>query len=212
MVRDPKRALLDYLKRCDRATVAELANELGVTTVAIRQHLDSLAVTGLVIRTSAQLPGDQGRGRPPATWALAAKADQGYANRHSDLTVDLLRSIREAVGEDGLQAVLAKRAERQKAVYAEAIGETPVAIRASSLAKIRSDEGYMAEVLPTNTDDLLLVEHHCPICAAATECQGLCDEELETFQSLFVGAAVVTRETHLLGGDRRCTYRISPTP
>ncbi|MCU1365454.1 MAG: MarR family transcriptional regulator, partial [Ilumatobacteraceae bacterium] len=55
-----------------------------------------------------------------------------------------------------------------------------------------------------------LIEHHCPICVAATECQGLCRSELEVFRAVLGPEVVVTREQHVLSGDTRCSYRISP--
>ena len=208
---DPKRLLLDHLKRHDSVTVSVLAQVLAVTTVAIRQHLEQLEASGLVKRVAVEKPsGERGRGRPAAAWSLTAMAIDLFPDRHADLTIELIASIREAVGQEGLDQVLAQRSTRQRAAYAKTLGETPVKIRAKALSKIRSDEGYMAEVVDEGDLGLVLVEHHCPICDAAAECQGLCRDELETFQELFLGVAIVERESHLLSGDSRCTYRIQP--
>jgi predicted ArsR family transcriptional regulator len=57
---------------------------------------------------------------------------------------------------------------------------------------------------------MLLVEHHCPICDAAKECQMFCSTELELFQAALGPNAVVKREQHLLSGDERCVYRVVP--
>jgi predicted ArsR family transcriptional regulator len=55
---------------------------------------------------------------------------------------------------------------------------------------------------------LRLVENHCPICAAATACTGLCDGELDLFRQVLGPGVEVVREEHLLAGARRCAYRI----
>ena len=55
----------------------------------------------------------------------------------------------------------------------------------------------------------LLVENHCPICAAATLCQGFCRDELELFREVIGPDAEVERSEHLLAEARRCAYRIS---
>lgn len=73
------------------------------------------------------------------------------------------------------------------------------------LAELRADEGYMA-VVERREDDWLFTEHHCPICAAATECQGFCRNELELFQQVL--GAEVERVEYLLDGGARCAYRI----
>ena len=214
MARDPKRLVLDHLKRAGVATVAELAEVLGVTSAAIRQHLDQLEVGGLVCKTPPSLTSSgtsvRGRGRPAAAWSLTEMASEIFPDRHGELTVDLLSSIRQAVGDDGLDRILAKRSQGQRQAYARTVGDTPVKVRAQALARLRSEEGYMAELVDEGDDGLVLVEHHCPIGEAAAECQGLCREELETFRYLFSDVATVDREAHLLGGDRRCTYRIRP--
>ena len=55
----------------------------------------------------------------------------------------------------------------------------------------------------------VLVENHCPICVAATECQGFCRAELETFQEVLGPGASVKRTEHIVQGDRRCAYRVT---
>lgn len=42
----------------------------------------------------------------------------------------------------------------------------------------------MAESQTLEDGSFLLIENHCPICAAATACTGLCEQELTIFQSV----------------------------
>ena len=76
------------------------------------------------------------------------------------------------------------------------------------LVEIRTREGYMAEY-SKNDEGYLLVENHCPICAAATICQGFCSSELNTFKSVLGKDIVINRVSHIIGGDRRCAYQIT---
>jgi predicted ArsR family transcriptional regulator len=55
----------------------------------------------------------------------------------------------------------------------------------------------------------LLIEDHCPICAAATACHGLCRSELQIFARCLGDGVVVERVEHVLAGGRRCAYRVS---
>ena len=43
----------------------------------------------------------------------------------------------------------------------------------------------MAEVKPLGKGAFLLAENHCPICAAATACQGFCTTELDLFRAFW---------------------------
>ena len=52
----------------------------------------------------------------------------------------------------------------------------------------------------------LFVENHCPICAAATTCQGFCRAERDVFSDVL--NASVERTEHILQGARRCAYVI----
>ncbi len=206
---DTKRRILDHLKRVESARVADLAANLAITTTAVRQHLDALEANGLVERVEARAEG--GRGRPAARWRLTELAADLFPDRHSDLTVELIEAIRSAVGDDGLDAVIAERTAAQRRAYEAALaGEGALGDRVAGLAAQRSAEGYLAEVAEHDDGSFELVEHHCPICDAATACSGLCRDELELFRSVIGEAATVERTTHLLSGDSRCSYRVTP--
>lgn len=66
----------------------------------------------------------------------------------------------------------------------------------------------MAEVRRERPGTFVLVENHCPICAAATACQGFCTSELDLFRSVLGPGVDVERTEHIVGGDRRCAYRV----
>ncbi len=200
-----KRRLIDALKR--RAlTGPELAERFGLSTEAVRLHLNDLAANGLV--QSSPRPA-AGAGRPPVEWSLTDLALDLFPDRHADLTVSLIDSIRTTMGEDGLAAVVAARTTQQVVDYRARLDDADD--RLAALADLRSDEGYLAEVAtPDDGRGRLLIEHHCPICDAARTCQGLCRSELELFQAALGPEVTVTREQHLLSGDERCVYRIEP--
>ncbi len=206
-----KRRIIERLKRADTATAPELAAEFGLTDTAIRQHLEALENAELVERVSPPNSATTvgGRGRPPVHWRLAASASSLFADRHSDLTVDLIMSIRDALGEDALEAVVRTRAERQLATYRVAIDDdASVSDRVHRIAELRSAEGYLAEAVEGD-GHMTLVEHHCPIRDAADSCAGLCSAELNLFQKALGPDVTVAREQHLLEGGQRCAYRIT---
>jgi len=204
---DAKRRLIERLKRVDSATASELAAEFDLTDTAVRQHLESLLEAGLVRRIVGNA---QGRGRPASQWQLTDGADGAFPDRHGDLTVDLIESIRSTLGEDALDRVIGERARRQIALYRRTVGNDGVEVRVRRLAEQRSAEGYVAEVT-VDGDDLMLIEHHCPVRAAAGSCGALCRSELEVFVTALGDDVAVTRVQHVLSGDHRCAYRISRT-
>jgi predicted ArsR family transcriptional regulator len=204
-VSDAKRRILERVKRSDSITAPELAAEFGLTDTAVRQHLEAMEPLGLVVRSVGP---PSGRGRPPVRWSAGAASAALFPDRHGELTVELIDAIRDAFGDDGVDAVIAARTRHQRDAYRSAIGNVPVSVRVRRLASIRSAEGYLADVTEDG-DAFVLTEHHCPICDAATSCQGFCRNELELFQDVLGSEAVVERTSHLLSGDTRCAYRIT---
>ncbi|MEY2580538.1 MAG: hypothetical protein QOE09_387 [Ilumatobacteraceae bacterium] len=206
---DTKRRIVDRLKRVESATATDLATEFGLTDTALRQHLDALEAAGLVTRS---MNAPDRRGRPPVHWQLAPAAAGAFPDRHGELSVDLIDSVRTALGDKALDRVIAVRSDRQAAGYASALADSAdVGERLQRLAAIRSREGYLAEVIDDG-DGFILVEHHCPIRDAAASCGALCQAELDVFQRALGTDVRVTRTQHVLAGDRRCAYRVEAAP
>ena len=212
-----RRALLDRLKRTGPQQARDLATHLGVTAMAVRQHLYALEAEGVVM--AEQQP--QSRGRPFKLWRLTESAAPFFPDGHAELTLGLLDAMTEAFGARGLAKLIGARTAAQRAAYGARIRPGwSLKRRVEALARIRSEEGYMAEVRPGGSAGepgarrgvYLLVENHCPICAAARACRGLCQRELELFQEVLGPDVEVERLDHLLSGARRCSYRIRQAP
>jgi predicted ArsR family transcriptional regulator len=200
--------VLDEVKRGGPVTAETLALELGITGMAVRQHLDRLEQSGLVRHEI----GGGGRGRPSKLWRATRKADGHFPDAHSALATDLIAQARQAFGEEGLEHLVVLRTVGQERAYSPRVNaKESLKARLETLARIRSEEGYMAEVRrEPESGAWLLLEHHCPICAAARACSGLCRGELCLFQRVLGEAVRVERISHILAGADRCAYRVTP--
>ncbi|MFN8526009.1 MAG: metalloregulator ArsR/SmtB family transcription factor [Chloroflexota bacterium] len=198
--------LLTLLKTRGPQTAADLGKALGITAEAARQQLVKLAGDGLVTATAEV----RGVGRPVQLWHLTDAGDARFPDTHAELTVALIQAVRSELGESSLERLIsARQREIQAAYHRELAGITTLARRVEELAAVRSREGYMAEWW-TEDSGFVLAENHCPICAAATVCQGFCAGELELFRDVLGPDVRVDRVEHILGGARRCVYRITP--
>jgi predicted ArsR family transcriptional regulator len=203
-----KRAILDLLKRHGPSDAGDLAQELGITAMAVRQHLYALEADGLVSFKTA--PAQGGRGRPSKLWQIERAADGAFPDAHAELSVELIGNIKSVFGERGLDRLIEKRTEQQIVAYRAALSSAnSLKEKVKRLARLRSEAGYMAEAAPEG-DGFLLVENHCPICRAATACTGLCRQELQVFQAALGRDVSIERTDHILAGARRCAYRIRP--
>jgi predicted ArsR family transcriptional regulator len=198
--------ILFHLKTRGPQTAAEVASRLGMTSAGARQHLVRLETSGLVETEDRS----EGRGRPRKYWRLTPRGHERFPDRHSDLTLDLLRSMRKLFGEAGLERLIEHRERAGIADYRKLVGECrSLRQKLASLAKVRSREGYMASIVQDGDGSFLFVENHCPICAAAAACRGLCRSELAIFRAVLGADVSVERVDHILAGARRCAYRIS---
>jgi predicted ArsR family transcriptional regulator len=199
--------VLYRLKTRGPQTASALASRLGITAMAVRQHLAALEEEGLV----AYVDERRKVGRPARLWRLTPEGSERFPDTHADLTLELIDAVKATFGDEGLDRLVQRRTREQLDTYrAELPGkDSPLEKRIAALAGIRRREGYMAE-WTREGDGFLLVENHCPICAAARTCQGLCREELQLFRTVLGGNVTVERVDHILSGARRCAYRILP--
>ncbi len=200
-----KDTILKQLKLKGKARADELALPLELTAMAVRQHLYQMQEDGVVECVSVP----RGRGRPAKYWQLTPKSNIFFKDAHQEFSVELITSIRDILAESALNDLIKHRATKQKEQYLDAIGHSDLKDQLNTLAYIRSQEGYMADVIEEN-DKLFFVENHCPVCVAAQSCTGICAEELSVFKDIFKNKALVERTEHLLKGARRCAYKITP--
>lgn len=188
-------------------TAQQLAALLDLTSMGARRQLEAWQEKGML--TYEELADK--RGRPSRRWLLTEAGHARFPDRHADLTLQLIDQVRGLFGEAGLEQLIAAReavSEQQYRQHLRGAGALPA--RVAALVQARSSEGYMAEVETRDDGSLLLVENHCPICAAARQCQQFCRSELDLFQRVLGPGCSVGRVEHMLNGARRCVYLIKP--
>jgi predicted ArsR family transcriptional regulator len=197
--------ILYLLKTTGPDTAASLAKKLNITSMGARQHLQNLTADGLISFQDI----NQGRGRPARYWSITSAANSLFPNNHSELTVQLINAAEEAFGEEGVSKLIDVRQKKAVTRYHETIkGCHGLEGKLLQLAKIRSEEGYMANIEKTEYG-FRFNENHCPISSAAMQCDGFCESELAFIREVLGNQFQVKREEHILSDDRRCSYHIS---
>lgn len=206
-MRSPTDQILLNLKMRGPQETLAVAERLGVSRQAALQTLGRLAADGLVEHVTER----RGVGRPRRLWSLGAKAQARFPDTHAQLTLEMLAAVRAEFGEEGVERLIVRREREQEAAYAEALAPAQsFEARLARLAAQRAAEGYMAKWSREDDGTYLLIENHCPICAAAAACQGFCRAELALFRAALGEGVAVERTDHILAGARRCAYRIFP--
>jgi predicted ArsR family transcriptional regulator len=204
-MKSPADDILLQLKTRGPARTQAIADALQVSRQAARVHLEKLQAAGLVTAADER----DGVGRPRQAWTLTPAGHGRFPDTHAQMTVELIEAVREEFGAAGLDRLVTRREEATARTYRQALdGHQALEARLERLAQLRRAEGYMAEWRADPDGGYLLIENHCPICAAAQACQGFCRSELALFEMLLAPARVVRGE-HLLTGARRCTYKVN---
>ncbi|MAE70983.1 MAG: MarR family transcriptional regulator [Gemmatimonadetes bacterium] len=187
--------LLVMLKTLGPMTAGKIAENLGVTAAAAHQQLAGLRADALVDYTKER----SGKGRPAHLWCLTSKGHARFPDSHAEFAAGLLLAIRDLFGDEGLERLVADRAERQLERYRARIperSEASLADRITELARIRREENYMAESVRRSGGGVELVESHCAIERAARICPSLCESELRLIQATLGDDVSVERIEH----------------
>lgn len=197
--------ILFLLKTRGPNTAQALAGLLDLTSMGARRQLEAAHEKGLV---SFDDVADK-VGRPSRRWTLTDAGHARFPDRHADLTLQLIGQARAVFGEAGLERLIEAREHAIEAHYRMQVDDQQgLLAKVDALARARDAEGYMADTEVREDGSVLLIENHCPICAAARECQNFCRSELEIFQRVMGVDCKVERAEHLLAGARRCVYVI----
>lgn len=199
------RALLDL----GQATVADLAERLGLSGAAVRKHMDDLVEHGLAEASDRPSYGPdrrRGRGRPARYYHLTQAGRDSFGNAYDDVAVGALRFLAETGGDDAVMDFARRRVAELERRYADLIDpEESLDLRVESLADALAGEGYAAVVSPS-ANGIQLCQHNCPVAHVASEFPQFCDAETEAFGRL-LGTHVMRLAT-LAHGDAVCTTHI----
>ncbi len=200
-----RQQLLHILKTLGPKPTSSLANRLDMSPAGARKHLKLLERDGLVAADDVA----GGIGRPDQVWRLTQTGHARFPDTHDSLTLDLIGSIRSVFGEAGLDKLISVRETETTRRYVKAVSGCASPLqKIERLAELRTEEGYMADARELDAQTWRLAENHCPVCAAARTCQGLCRSELEVFRKVLGKSFSVERDEYLMDGARRCSYLI----
>jgi DeoR family suf operon transcriptional repressor len=199
-----RRALLEDLKEHGEASAEDLAQRLGVTPSAVRQHLGAMQPDGLVERREVR----NGPGRPRHVYRTGPAAEALFPKAYHDLANELLDHA--AAEDPQLVERLFDRRRRRRTEQAWArVAGRPFAEQVAELAKILDQDGYLAswEALPDGR--FRIVEHNCAILDVARRYGNACVSEIEFLRRTLPDARI-ERVAHMMAGQHVCAYEIAP--
>ncbi|MGO4888926.1 helix-turn-helix transcriptional regulator [Anaerobacillus sp. MEB173] len=196
--------ILGLLKMNKQMTVAEMAENLGITEMAIRRHLNSLERDHVVETTLVR----QAMGRPSNVYSLSKKGEELFPRNYATLTVDFLKDIEELNGPEMVEALFERRKERFKEQYSKRIENKSFEEKIEELAKIQNEHGYMVEWEKEEDGTYIFKEYNCPISQIAEEYPVACKCELSLFREMLGTDEIECSSSLAIGDGPNCFYRI----
>jgi predicted ArsR family transcriptional regulator len=203
---EPKKKLLYYLKVMQQAGLKELADIMKISRMAVHKHLSVLQNRGLVESIEIR---ESSVGRPKMMYQLTSQSKSIFPKSYSAIATHALDFIERNMGKEGVERVLRDRQDDLFDKYYKHLKDLDFEKRVKELARIRDEEGYMAESKKesklSNRRHVLL-EYNCPIIHIAEKHWEACSVETELFEKL-LGANIET--THRAAqGDLICKFVI----
>ena len=194
------------------STAAALADRLDLTAAAVRRHLDHLVADGVLEPRDARAT-SRGRGRPAKVFAITDLGRDRFDQQYDDLALQALRFLAETGGDDAVRAFADRRMSFIEERFADVSAGDPQLTPAEALARVFSDEGYVAGVrelpLVGQVGGQQLCQQHCPVSHVAHEFPQLCEAETAAISRVL--GRHVQRLATIAHGDGVCTTCI-PAP
>jgi predicted ArsR family transcriptional regulator len=200
-----RRRLLDLLKRRGPTPAGELARALRLTVPTVRQHLDALEALALVARAGTR---SAGRGRPQVLWSLAPGAERLFPESQGPVLAGLVRTLVAEGAEPRVERFLRERLAARRAEVGERLAGLEGRARLREVARILSEDGFLAEVEPRKVDGAPVLRLcHCPVRDLVDATRIPCRLELAYVAEML--GADLERLSYIPDGDAACRYAVS---
>ncbi len=197
-----KKGILLLLKRAGNTSLGDIAKSLRISKMAALKHLTVLESKGIVERSFKA----EGRGRPKVFFKLGEKADNLFPEAYAHMTLAAFDFIDERLGRAAVVKLLKQRTRELYDAHHESFDGKELREKVETLAEIRDEGGYMAELGPSRKNAFELLEYNCPIRAIAGKYGEACTVEIELFKNLL--HADVDATHRVVAGDAVCRFMI----
>lgn len=196
--------ILERLKRAGLASIPDLARAFELSPETVREHMRALAGAGWIREAGRR---SEGRGRPERLWALTREAERLFPRREAEVLQGLAAYLGEIGQEEILAGFLARFASERRAAAADRLRGLEGRARLDEVARILTDEGYMAEIREGGgAEPPRLRLCHCPLRELVDVTRAPCKAEISFVQEL-VGESLA-RVEYIPDGGAACAYAV----
>ncbi len=199
---ESQKSILEGLLRSGEATLADLEAELDLATETLRDHLKALEAKDLVERAGLRR---QGRGRPRVVYRLSRSGQDLFPRREGELLRELASFLQDTGNHQLLERFFETRLQRKRKQLLHQVEGLSGIERMEMVARMLSEEGFMAEIEATSSGRRLRL-CHCPLRDVVAVSHLPCRAELNLVGELL--GEPLQRQTFMPDGANRCSYSI----
>jgi predicted ArsR family transcriptional regulator len=205
VARSARLRVLNALKRTQGLSVQELADQLGMSYMGVKDLCLDLEGRGLLDGRREPRP-EGNTGRPRILYRLTERAHELFPVASNPLTLELLEAAKKLFGPASPDKLLMLVWRQKAAALSEKVKGRNLGERVESLARARDAEGHMAVVSGDEGGGLSIIEHHCPFLDVLRAYPAVAKLEAELFKRV-LGVSVERRE-EMSAGLYRAEYKI----
>ena len=200
--KDTRAEIVALLKKSTGMTAGDIAKELDLHSMTVRQHLSILEREGHIQHKREKI----GRGRPVYVYNLTQEAEESlFTSNYPGFAMGTLDALVVIDGAEKVNQLLEHQMESKIATHFKNIADKSLSERVQMLADRLNDEGYEVEIEETPAA-YIFKEHNCALDSIAKKYRQLCHFELLLFERLL--NVPVERQCHMGAGDLLCSYKV----
>lgn len=196
--------MLESLKRRGSGTIPDLSATLDLSVETIRTHMKALRREGLVERRGSR---SRGPGRPEILYGLTGAADALFPNQEGKLLQELASYLEHRGHGDLVRAFFDAQVERRRVAVRGRLEGLEGEARIEEVARVLTEEGFMAQVETDPDGRTVLRLCHCPLQNLVEVTRAPCRSELRFVRELLGERPV--RVSYIPSGDAACCYTLN---
>ena len=193
--------IINKLKRTQGLSVGELAEQLGMSYMGVKQHCVDLESEGYLDTWRRA----KGIGRPEMVYRLTERTHGLFPSASNGTTISLLENAKALYGPAAPEKLLFSLFQKKAEAYQAKVKADTIPERAAKLTRLRDTEGHMAEI-EQDAAYIRIIEHHSPIHDLLKAFPIVARLETELFTRV-LGTSVQREEAHA-SGLYRCVFTL----
>ena len=176
-----RQEILEILKEEGQATVEDLAEQLELTPMTIRHHLNVLQAQNLVMTSKVRRL--QKVGRPRLVYTLTDAADGLFPQNYGNLARLIVGEVKETVGVEETKAILRRVAERLAEEAPPATAGQTFGERVAQVSDFMEEQGFLTRWEETD-EGYVMTNVNCPYRRVTREHGEVCLMDTELLNRL----------------------------